>query len=91
MKVRWSANAEESLADILAHFRRFSERSANDWGRRLVRRAESAATFPWSFREVPEIGSPNVRETFEQEYRIWFEIRGDEIEILVVFHGARDV
>ncbi|MFN8615894.1 MAG: hypothetical protein U0837_02250 [Dehalococcoidia bacterium] len=26
-----------------------------------------------------------MRETFEQEYRIWFEIRGDEIEILVVF------
>lgn len=91
MKVRWSHNAEQSLEDVRSHFRRFSEQSANDWAKRIARRAERAGTFPWSFREVPEIGSPNVRETFEQDYRIWFEIREDEIEILVVFHGSRQV
>jgi plasmid stabilization system protein ParE len=42
---------------------------------------------------VPEARSPEVREILLKPYRIWFRVLAveDRIEVLVVFHGAREV
>lgn len=61
---------------------------------RLVRQAaRDAALFPRSHRIVPEIAEETIRETFSGPYRIWYRIHdsADRIEVLVVFHGARQV
>jgi len=42
---------------------------------------------------VPEIAEETIRETFSGPYRIWYRVHDseDRIEVLVVFHGARQV
>jgi plasmid stabilization system protein ParE len=61
---------------------------------RMVRSAvRDAARFPRSHRLVPEFGEGTIRETFSGPYRIWYRIHDDEdrIEVIVVFHGSRQV
>ena len=91
MKVSWSETARDSLRAILDDLRKFSDRSAQTWGDRITAKADLAGVFPLSYREVPEVGLPFIRETFADPYRIWFRILDDEIEIMVVFHGSRHV
>ena len=83
--------AKEALEDIRAHMASYSEESAQVWVDRITEQGDAVGTFPWSFRIVPEIGAPTIRETFSKPYRIWFEIGEDDVHIMVVFHGSRQV
>ena len=40
---------------------------------------------------VPEKNDENVRELLYQNYRIIYRIKSDQIEMLTVIHGARDL
>jgi toxin ParE1/3/4 len=93
LKVSWSETGDESMDQLRAYFARFSEASARSWVRRIRAAASSAAVFPRSHRIVPELGDDRIRETFVYRYRIWYEIfdREDRIEVIVVFHGSREV
>ena len=48
--------------------------------------------FPQLGRIVPEIENPRIRELFDNKYRVIYRIKSDdEIEILMIYHGARDL
>jgi len=47
------------------------------------------ANFPNSGRVVPEIKDPGVREILLGSYRIVYRVKGDLVELLTVYHGAR--
>ena len=44
---------------------------------------------PLAGRIVPELGDPQVRERFFYSYRLIYEIRADQLEVLAVLHGRR--
>ena len=93
MRIHWTDNGEESLRDLERYMLRFSEKSAQTWVRRVLDAAASAADSPWKHRMVPEANEPSVREVLIGDYRLWFRVltSEDQIDILVVFHGSREV
>ena len=42
-------------------------------------------------RRVPESASRELRELIVERYRIIYRIAGDQLQILTVIHGSRDV
>ena len=38
---------------------------------------------------VPEYQAQDIRELIEKPYRIIYRIKGDQIDVLAVIHGAR--
>jgi len=41
-------------------------------------------------RVVPELAHPAIREIFVHKYRLIYEVRPSQVEILAFLHGARD-
>ena len=56
---------------------------------RLLDRSDQIAAFPESGRMVPEYVRGNVREVFEDPYRILHRITKDAVHVIAVVHGAR--
>jgi len=50
---------------------------------------ERLADFPNSGRVVPELKDPAIREILFGSYRIVYRVKGDLVEVLTVYHGAR--
>ena len=56
---------------------------------RIVAVAGRLEAAPRSGRVVPEIGDESLREVICGSYRIVYRLRGESVEIVTVFHGAR--
>lgn len=48
-------------------------------------------SFPGSGRMVPEIGDPAIRESIVYSYRVISRVLDEEIHILTIHHGARQL
>lgn len=57
----------------------------------LIRRSEQVGSFPQSGRIVPEFETEKIREIFEEPYRIIYYIKLDQIDILAVIQGSRQI
>jgi addiction module RelE/StbE family toxin len=91
MKVHWTHSAESHLDAIYAYIAQDSPQYAKRTVDRLTRRSQQIAKFPFSGRRVPEYDIDPIREILEGTYRIIYHIRGDQIDVLAVIHGAMDV
>jgi plasmid stabilization system protein ParE len=89
--VVWSRRAQQNLAAIFRSIARDDRAAAERWVSRLVATGEGIATFPLSGRVVPEIGRDDVRETFQRTYRIVYLVQAEDIRILTVFEGHRQL
>ena len=58
---------------------------------RITRRSQQIADFPLSGRKVPEYNIDQIREIIEGRYRIIYHIKPNQIDVLAVIHGARNV
>jgi toxin ParE1/3/4 len=85
----WTVGASEDFEEICSHLARTSERFAQTFARQVTALAEDAATQPFFGAEVPEYQREDVRERQYHKYRIIYRVRGDEVEVLTVIHGAR--
>jgi len=77
------------LRDIRAFVARSSPQYATKIVDRLTRRSRQIASFPRSGRIVPEANDVNIREVIEGPYRIIYHLLEDEIDVIVVVHGAQ--
>lgn len=91
MKVRWTENALEHLVKIYEYIAVNSKTYASRMVDRITRRSAQIADFPYSGREVPEYEAENIRELIEHPYRIIYRIKSDQIDVLAVIHGARQL
>ena len=89
MKVVWTAEALEKLAEIEEFISVDSPGRAQQFVERLIQRGESLAQNPERGRIVPEFSIPEVREIIEKKYRIVYRIKKSIVEILTVFEGHR--
>jgi len=90
MKVAWS---EPAVADLLAihdYIARDSPQYARRFVERLIATAEPLESFPQLGRVVPE-GDGRHRELFLRSYRIIYRVESQEILIVTVVHGSRDL
>jgi plasmid stabilization system protein ParE len=91
MKVHWTDTAGGHLNAIHAYIAQDSPEYARRMVDRLTRRSQQIAEFPFSGRRVPEYDVDQIREVIEGSFRIIYHIKSDQIDVLAIIHGARDV
>jgi toxin ParE1/3/4 len=89
MNVYWTDNAIRHLANIYEYIALNSPTYAKGMVDRITRRSSQIADSPFSGRMVPEYQAQDIRELIEKPYRIIYRIKGDQIDVLAVIHGAR--
>jgi len=91
MKVVWTATAQDHLDAIYAYIAQDSPQYALRMVDRLTLRSQQVVDTPFSGRRVPEYDLEQIREVIEGAYRIIYYIKSDQIDVLAVIHGARNV
>ena len=91
MRVHWTDTAQGHLEAIHAYVAQDSPQYAKRMVDRLTRRSQQIADYPLSGRAVPEYDVEQIREVIEGPYRIIYYVKPDQIDVLAVLHGARDV
>ena len=91
MNVHWTESAEKHLEAIHAYIAHVSPAYALRMVDRLTRRSQQISSAPLSGRRVPEYDLEPIRELIEGPYRILYHIRPDQIDVIAVIHGARNV
>lgn len=89
VRLVWSEQAVEDLAEIHAYIARNSPRYADVVAGRLLAALSRLADHPDSGRMVPELEDPAVREVIHGTYRLVYERHADAVEILTVFRASR--
>ncbi len=85
----WSPSALTDLAEVCDYIGRDSEHYAKLFAERVFSAAEMLVLFPESGRIVPEYDRRDLRELLFQNYRIVYRVKGSEVQIAAVVHGAR--
>lgn len=91
MKVHWTNTAEGHLDSIYTYISQDSPEYARRMVDCITRRSQQIAVFPLSGHAVPEYEIRQIREIIEIPYRIIYYIKPDQIDILAVIHGARNI
>ena len=91
MKIVWTEPAVEDLRELYAYIARDSEMYASGFVERIILAVERLLEHPKVGRVVPESNDENIRELLFQRYRIIYRLQNDNIELLSVIHGARDL
>lgn len=89
MDVVWTHRARQRLTEVYDYIARDQPRNARNWVNRLLQRGDGIGHQPWIGREVPEYEEETVREIFEGDYRIIYQVTPSRIEILTVRHGSK--
>jgi toxin ParE1/3/4 len=89
--VRWSLPAKSDLKQIHDYIARDSRYYAKKVIQDIVTSSLALRAFPERGRIVPELSDPKIRELFVYSYRLIYEIGPEDIEILAVIHGKRNL
>jgi toxin ParE1/3/4 len=90
MKVVWSEPAVADLAAIHDYIARDSPHYARRFVARLTAAVDPLEIFPEMGRIVPE-GDGRHREIILRPYRIIYRLEGQEVFVVTVVHGSRDL
>ena len=91
MKVLWTDSAVAQLQAVHDYLAQTSPDYALRIVDRLTRRSTQIAVFPNSGRMVPEFERNEIREVIEGRYRIIYLLEPEQVQVLAVIHGARDL
>jgi toxin ParE1/3/4 len=94
-KITWSDNALKDMMDILNFIK---SRSGNEIAKNIFNKIQDQfikiSDFPNCQRIVPElkdIGITEIKECIESPWRIFYRVTSDEIRILSIIDGRRNV
>ncbi len=91
MAVGWSQRARADLGAIFAHIAADNRGAAERWIGRILEHTDLAAEAPLLGRIVPELGQADIRETYFRSYRIVYRTDGQNLWVLTVFEGSRQL
>ncbi len=91
MAVGWSQRARADLGAIFTHIAADNRGAAERWIGRILEHADLAAEAPLLGRVVPELGQADIRETYVRSYRIVYRTDGQDLWVLTVFEGSRQL
>jgi addiction module RelE/StbE family toxin len=90
-RVVWSARALPDVESIAAYISSDSPAYAKIVVKKVVKLTRQLARFPQSGREVPEFRDPSLRELLAYSYRIIYKVEAEEVIIVSVIHGKRNL
>jgi len=91
MRVEWTEPALEDMATIRDYIAEDSTENAYRFIERLFDAAAQLTGFPERGRYVPEAEHDDVRELLYKDYRIIYRVKPEQVDILTVLHGSRDL
>ena len=91
MNVHWTNTAQAHLDGIYRYIEQDSPEYAKRMVDRLTRRSQQISGQPLSGRRVPEYDLDQIREVIEGPYRIIYHIKPDQIDVVAVLHGSRNI
>lgn len=92
VQIKWLKSARQDLKEIYDYIALDSKRYAQLQVERIQQKTELLKTQTELGKLVDEIQNLNVRELVEGHYRIIYKIiNTEEIHILMVHHGARNL
>ncbi|MFL9832452.1 type II toxin-antitoxin system RelE/ParE family toxin [Chryseobacterium terrae] len=92
VRIKWLKSATIDLKEIFDFISLDSKRYARFQIEKIQNKTEILKTGKITGKRVPEFDDDNVREIFEGNYRIIYRIISkNEIHILLVHHGAKDI
>ena len=90
-EIHWTITAGEDLREIEEYISRDSPVYAVRMVDRIIESVEQLELFPQSGRMVPEFEREDLRELICRPYRIVYLHHDDEVTVIRVVHGARDL
>lgn len=90
-RVAWTETAWRDLERIGDYIAEDSPGYAAAFVRRVRDRARSLEEMAERGRVVPELDEPGVRELVVGSYRLIYEIGAEDVFVLGLIHGARDL
>ena len=92
VRIKWLVSAKNDLREIYDYISFDSKRYAKLQVERIQKRTEILKSQIEIGKIVEEINDPKIREIVEGNYRIIYNIISkNELHILMVHHGARDL
>lgn len=88
-KITWSLKSVENLDDISNYISKNSPLYAPVFIQKIIKSVDRLIEFPLSGRVVPEFNDENIRELIFHNYRIVYRVNFNNVEIILVIHGAR--
>ncbi|MEQ8471285.1 MAG: type II toxin-antitoxin system RelE/ParE family toxin [Marinoscillum sp.] len=90
-QIIWSNQALSDLLDIAEYIAKDSHKYAQRTVTKLYNKVSVLESNPQIGRIVPELNQEKVREIIEGNYRIIYEVKEREVQILTVHHSARNL
>lgn len=90
-KVRWTQPALEDLEQTADYIAADSKFYAAAFVRDVREAARSLRRVARRGRVVPELSDPTIRELLLGNYRLLYQLRKDEVLVIALIHGARDL
>ncbi len=87
--IRWSSEAAADLQAIHDFIASDSARYARAVCAGIVEAVDQLADFPQSGARRARVCERHLRELIRDSYRIVYRLRGDVVEVVTVYHGAR--
>lgn len=84
MKIFWTPLAVERLENIFEHISKDDKIAASKMINRIFKRVETLSKFPERGRKVPEANREEIREVFENSYRIIYRVDCKRIYVLSI-------
>lgn len=64
--------------------------TAMKWAQEVFDRCEQLRSHPESGRIVPEFGRPEIRELIHGNYRLIYEVKTKQIDMLTIWHTSQE-
>jgi toxin ParE1/3/4 len=89
LRVRWTDRARAHLRDILDYIAFDNPAAARALARKILPSASRLGEFPHAGRRLPELEDSPFRERVIPPCRMVYQVRGDDVVILVVIRAER--
>ena len=84
MKIFWSPLAVERLENIFDYISKDSITAAHKMIERIFKKVETLSKYPERGRKVPETNREEIREVYENEYRIIYRVEPKRVIVLSI-------
>ena len=91
MRIHWTKAARRHLQAIHDYVAQDSKRYARRMVDRLTRRSQKLADHPLLGARAEKYERQDIREVLVKPYRMFYRVKSDQIDILAVIHGAREL
>ena len=89
-RVVWALRARQALDEAIGYVAADAPETAAALLGRLLDAATSLAELSERGRVVPEMQDPGLRELIVRPYRLFYEVTGDQVQIVGLLHERRD-